>query len=112
MLAAASQRGSWVFGYTVTRRSRASSALRFKAYGMSTRGAAKLDVPHLDIVDAPLCIQPTLPPLQDASPLILELSLVSCGGVELVGENAARVVGVHGNKASGQAVDTTRDLDQ
>src|SRR6266851_9752077 len=36
MLAVASQRGSWVFGCTVTRRSSASSALRFSAYGMSS----------------------------------------------------------------------------
>jgi len=35
MLAVASQRGSWAFGCTVTRRSSASSALRFRAYGMS-----------------------------------------------------------------------------
>jgi len=44
----------------------------------------KLDEPCLYIVDAPLCIQPALPPLQDASALILELPLVSCGGIELV----------------------------
>jgi len=36
MLAVASQRGSWVFGCTVTRRSSARSALRFSAYGMSS----------------------------------------------------------------------------
>ena len=50
-------------------------------------GTAKLDEPCLHIVDAALRIQPALPPLQDASPLILELPPVS--SVELVGENAA-----------------------
>ncbi|HLZ27863.1 MAG TPA: hypothetical protein VKV73_11140 [Chloroflexota bacterium] len=60
---------------------------------------SQLDEPRLYVVDPPLCIPPALPPLQDASALVLELSLVGRRGVELLRQNSARVIGLHGSEA-------------
>jgi hypothetical protein len=99
---------AWVVGLRAHRHSQVEreGALRFSVYGISSTAPRSSRRHACTSSDAPLGILLALPPVQDMSPLLPELSLVSCRGVESLCENAAGLISLDGRKAFRQPVDT------